>query len=398
MTVGEDRLKAEFRFAVLAGGEETVGGAGFGGEAGVELANPPKSSAANRSTGMEAPALLGAAVDVGAAGCCVKAKSSPLDADGEATVGFGAGALEGRLSKKPPPLSGGGEVICGADGAAFAGRELVRLPKLEKPDDVCAGGGGDLDVFVLEKFNPPNASARPPNASCFEPEDVGTAPKEGSRLCCGCGAGCGLGALAYNDKMELFKSPLVLVDCVGLDAALVGRPIPADGVFPKKSKLSSESCGLPAGFEAGAGAGGAVRVGLASTKSAVLGLTGGSGVKSSNRLTFATGRDCDCVCAGACRCEADLSILAFSCTMFKGMLSSPSASNVDGSGIGPSITHLLDSYLVRIKFSIFASEGTWPGASLASQYLLALALPHFRILCSCSSVQASRSTDLTRLM
>ena len=33
--------------------------------------------------------------------------------------------------------------------------------------------------------------------------------------------------------------------------------------------------------------------------------------------------------------------------------SSPSASSVAGSGIGPSITHRLDSYLVRMKFSIF---------------------------------------------
>ena len=90
--------------------------------------------------------------------------------------------------------------------------------------------------------------------------------------------------------------------------------------------------------------------------------------------------------------------MAFSCTMFRGMLSSPSASRVDGSGIGPSITHLFDSYLVRIKFSIFASEGLCPGASFASQYLLALVFPHLRIVCSCSSVQASKSTDFTRLM
>ena len=33
--------------------------------------------------------------------------------------------------------------------------------------------------------------------------------------------------------------------------------------------------------------------------------------------------------------------------------SSPSASNVAGSGIGPSITHRLDSYFVLMKFSIF---------------------------------------------
>lgn len=63
--------------------------------------------------------------------------------------------------------------------------------------------------------------------------------------------------------------------------------------------------------------------------------------------------------------------------------------------MGPSMTQRFDSYFVRMKFSIFASEGTWPGASFASQYLFALALPHFSTLCSCSSVQVSRSTDLT---
>lgn len=66
--------------------------------------------------------------------------------------------------------------------------------------------------------------------------------------------------------------------------------------------------------------------------------------------------------------------------------------------MGPSMTHLLSSYLVRMKFSILASEGTWPGASFDSQYLFARAFPQLRMLCICSSVQESRSTDLTRLM
>lgn len=66
--------------------------------------------------------------------------------------------------------------------------------------------------------------------------------------------------------------------------------------------------------------------------------------------------------------------------------------------MGPSMTQRFDSYFVRMKFSILASEGTWPGASFASQYLFARALPHFSTLCSCSSVQVSRSTDLTLLM
>lgn len=92
------------------------------------------------------------------------------------------------------------------------------------------------------------------------------------------------------------------------------------------------------------------------------------------------------------------SIFCFSLTMLRGMSSSPSTSSVAGSGRGPSIHHLFSSYLVRIKFSILASEGVCPAASLASQYLLARALPQLRMLCSCSSVQASRSTDLTLLI
>lgn len=63
--------------------------------------------------------------------------------------------------------------------------------------------------------------------------------------------------------------------------------------------------------------------------------------------------------------------------------------------MGPSMTHRFDSYLVRMKFSILASDGTWPGASFASQYLFARALPHLSTLWSCSSVHVSRSTDLT---
>lgn len=64
----------------------------------------------------------------------------------------------------------------------------------------------------------------------------------------------------------------------------------------------------------------------------------------------------------------------------------------------PSMTQRFDSYLVRMKFSILASDGTWPGASFDSQYLFALAFPHFSTLCNCSSVQESRSTDLTLLI
>ena len=97
-------------------------------------------------------------------------------------------------------------------------------------------------------------------------------------------------------------------------------------------------------------------------------------------------------------CDADRSIACFSLTKLSGTSSSPSASRVEGSGIGPSITHLFESYFVLMKFSILDSDGTCPGASFASQYLFALALPHINTLCNCSSVQASRSTDLTRLI
>lgn len=92
------------------------------------------------------------------------------------------------------------------------------------------------------------------------------------------------------------------------------------------------------------------------------------------------------------------SMFCFSLTRLSGTSSSPSASRDAGSGMGPSMTHLLSSYFVRIKFSILASEGVCPGASLSSQYLFARAFPQLRMLCICSSVQESRSTDLTLLM
>ena len=46
------------------------------------------------------------------------------------------------------------------------------------------------------------------------------------------------------------------------------------------------------------------------------------------------------------------------------------SSRVDGSvgGVADKVQRF-DEYLVRIKFSIFESEGTCPGAKFASQYL-----------------------------
>lgn len=111
--------------------------------------------------------------------------------------------------------------------------------------------------------------------------------------------------------------------------------------------------------------------------------------------------------------------------------SSPPASSVAGSGIPPSITHRFESYFVLMKFSIFLIDVSAKGSSDGGHHirfcrnmtgcklcfpvsakvshcterkqpkltnLFALAFPHFSMFCSCSSVQASRSTDLTRLI
>ena len=112
----EDRLNGELNAVLLAIGDITFGadtgaGVGLGGDTGVELANPPKSSAANRSVGIDMGVGFGAAAGCGGGVLWVNEKSSPFKAEGEVTVGFAAGAFEGRLSKKLPPLSGGGEVI-----------------------------------------------------------------------------------------------------------------------------------------------------------------------------------------------------------------------------------------------------------------------------------------------
>lgn len=129
----EDKLKAELNVLLLLPviGEVTFAGVGFGGgEAGVELANPPKSSFANRSAGIDAATGLDAAWGRGGEAALmldVKEKSKPLDAEGDMALDRGAGVWVGRLSKKLPPLNGGGEVTCGAEGVALAGIEFVRL-------------------------------------------------------------------------------------------------------------------------------------------------------------------------------------------------------------------------------------------------------------------------------
>jgi hypothetical protein len=183
------------------------------------------------------------------------------------------------------------------------------------------------------------------------------------------------------------------------------------GPPPKKSSPNNESPAFVCFGAAASAFGGADRTFVGGP---VLG-RGGAG--SSPKRSIA---GC-CLCGGGAgrlevvpsRCDADRSIWTFSCTFFSGCgllavslesprlpltKSSSSASNVEGSGMGPSIVQRFDSYFVRMKFSIFASDGTCPGASFASQYLFARALPHLSTLCSCSSVHVSRSTDLTLLM
>jgi len=220
--------------------------------------------------------------------------------------------------------------------------------------------------------------------------------------CCGCACGvgaAGFGAEAYSDRIEFFKSALP-----GAAPGVLSPEAAEDGLGgadcdpPKKSNPSKLSFGrVCLGGAAGAFCGGA----LLTAGSVVLGLAGST--ISPNKST------CCGLCLGGCGILppaaappflilAVLSI-AFSLTTFSGTSSSAlPSSSVLGSGIGPSITHLRLSYLVRMKFSILASFGTCPIASLCSQYLFALAFPHRSIEAICSSVQVSRSTDLTREM
>ena len=51
-------------------------------------------------------------------------------------------------------------------------------------------------------------------------------------------------------------------------------------------------------------------------------------------------------------------------------MSEATSSNTEGSGGGVGDrTHLFEEYFVRMKFSIFESEGMWDGGREASQYL-----------------------------
>lgn len=167
-----------------------------------------------------------------------------------------------------------------------------------------------------------------------------------------------------------------------------------EGSAPRKSKPRSELLFV---FVALGGAGAAFGGTFDATGPAVLARGMGSSppMRSNAGCWGAAGVD---DCPPDRRKDSFLSIVCFSLTRLRGTSSSPSTSKDAGSGIGPSMTHLFSSYLVRIKFSILASEGAWPSANLSSQYLFARALPQLRMLCICSSVQESRSTDLTLLM
>lgn len=107
-----------------------------------------------------------------------------------------------------------------------------------------------------------------------------------------------MGAVAYNDRIDCFKSGL---EDVWFEAALDGLATPEDGGPPKKSSPSNDSPCLACLCVAG---GGPALVGLVSGMSAVLGLIGGAmGLSSPKRSMFAAGagagtarRICDAPC------------------------------------------------------------------------------------------------------
>lgn len=137
---------------------------------------------------------------------------------------------------------------------------------------------------------------------------------------------------------------------------LDGRAGAAEDPPPRKSRPSNESPALCCFGGAGSAFGG----GRAAAGGPVLGRSG-TGLSPKRSII---GCCCACRWGGgarpepcARRCEAERSICTFSCTLLNGT-SSSSLSRVEGSGMGPSMTQRFDSYFVRIKFSILASDGT----------------------------------------
>lgn len=189
VVVGEERLNAELKFVGLRNvGDDSGAFAGF-----VADAKSLKPSSPKRFAGMDV--VVGCATG-GDGVFCVKEKFKEFDAaDIGACAGFGAAGLLAVPPKKFPPLNGGGEDTCAATGGAFAGT-LVGKPKPANADeddggggDVAVGklneeledwtGGGDLVLVAVEKFIPPNASAKPPNASGLGAGGDDIPPKDG---------------------------------------------------------------------------------------------------------------------------------------------------------------------------------------------------------------------------
>jgi hypothetical protein len=164
------------------------------------------------------------------------------------------------------------------------------------------------------------------------------------------------------------------VEADGVEELVDGLPAAPAGEPPKKSRPSKEFPASSCFVDAVVFGGKARTLGV----SVVLGLAGGDGI-SPNISVFGILASVTVVgrvdVKGVCW-DDDRSSFAFSWTTLRGLYSSsvsvhpvapakltissspsssPSSSRVAGSGIGPSIVQRLDSYFVRMKFSIFLS-------------------------------------------
>jgi hypothetical protein len=90
------------------------------------------------------------------------------------------------------------DVLCGSGEACDD-----KLPRPAKADGFEAG----LEGPAPPKLKPPNASSSPPilDFCCAGAPDT-IPPKDCWEVCVGCDCGCGRGALAYNDRIDCFKS------------------------------------------------------------------------------------------------------------------------------------------------------------------------------------------------
>ncbi len=219
----------------------------------------------------------------------------------------------GPASKKPPPLNGG-EVTCGGaadDRGLTLGMGLLK-PAKGSGLGCCWVAGGDVAGL---KFRPPNASSKPPKLDCCCDGADCIPPSEGWRSCCV--GGFGLGAEAYSERMDCFRSGREgVVEPAGVDAELEDLPIEEDGGPPKKSRPSSESAALVC-------LGGPEDLGGGSRLprlSVVLGLAGGSGTspKRSTGGAARGGGGTGWLELDAARSDAPRSNFAFSCTTLSG--------------------------------------------------------------------------------